>query len=267
MIAIMDYGMGNLRSVQKAFEYLGYQAEVTDDQDVVLKADHVVLPGVGAFRDAMARLRETGLYEAALEVAKRKIPFLGICLGMQLMFEASEENGHYEGLGLLPGTITRFPEMGLKIPHMGWNTLDTKDCVLFDAGQSPCVYFVHSYLMAGICPEWTAATALYGIPFTAVAQKGTVVAAQFHPEKSGEDGLNMLRRFAAWNPPKGSGTLPPPVADMGGVEEAGETSSASGSEAMRRLSQMEVRSGPLALEQSDNAEHRTSEAQYGAKEA
>ncbi len=231
MIAIMDYGMGNLRSVQKAFEYLGYQAEVTDDFDVVLAADHVVLPGVGAFRDAIARLKETGLYEAALEVARRKIPFLGICLGMQLMFEASEENGHYEGLGLLPGTVTRFPEMGLKIPHMGWNTLDTKDCVLFDAGLNPCVYFVHSYLMADISPEWTMATAHYGIPFTAVAQKGTVVAAQFHPEKSGEDGLNMLRRFAAWNPPK------------------------------------DERSEPSALERSDNAKHRTSEALYGAKEA
>ena len=230
MIAIMDYGMGNLRSVQKAFEFLGRQAEVTDNPDAVLAADHVVLPGVGAFRDAMARLRETGLYEAALEVARRKIPFLGICLGMQLMYEASEENGYYEGLGLLPGTVTRFPQMGLKIPHMGWNTLDTKDCVLFDAGLHPCVYFVHSYLIADISPQWTVGTAHYGIPFTAVAQKGTVVAAQFHPEKSGDDGLNMLRRFAAWN-----------------------------------LNPRDERSEPEALERSDNAKHRASEVQHGAE--
>ncbi len=202
MIAIMDYGMGNLRSVQKAFEFLGVEAQVTEDPEKVLAADHVVLPGVGAFRDAMARLRETGLYEASLEVARRRIPFLGICLGMQLMFESSEENGHYEGLGLFPGVITRFPEMGLKIPHMGWNTLDTRDCVLFDGGKHPCVYFVHSYLMADISPEWTVGTCEYGIPFTAVVQKGTVMAAQFHPEKSGADGLSMLRRFAAWTPSK-----------------------------------------------------------------
>ncbi len=202
MIAIMDYGMGNLRSVQKAFEFLGVAAQVTEDPEKVLAADHVVLPGVGAFRDAMARLRETGLYEASLEVARRRIPFLGICLGMQLMFEGSEENGHYDGLGLFPGVITRFPEMGLKIPHMGWNTLDTRDCVLFDGGKHPCVYFVHSYLMADISKEWTAATCEYGIPFTAVVQKGTAMATQFHPEKSGADGLSMLRRFAAWTPSK-----------------------------------------------------------------
>ena len=200
MIAIMDYGMGNLRSVQKAFEYLGHEAAVTDDPEKVLAADRVVLPGVGAFRDAMARLHESGLYEAALEVARRQKPFLGICLGMQLMFEASAENGYYKGLGLFPGVITRFPQMGLKVPHMGWNTLQTRDCALFDGGKSPCVYFVHSYLIQGISPDWTAATCEYGIPFTAVAQKGAVVAAQFHPEKSGADGLDMLSRFAAWNP-------------------------------------------------------------------
>ena len=202
MIAIMDYGMGNLRSVQKALEYLGQEAIVTDDPEQALEADRVILPGVGAFRDAMARLKETGLDQAAREIVRRKTPFLGICLGMQLMFEASEENGYYEGLGIFPGTITRFPEMGLKIPHMGWNTLKTRDCALFDGGTAPCVYFVHSYMMADISPDWTVGISEYGIPFTAVAQLGAVAAAQFHPEKSGADGLNMLRRFAAWNPAK-----------------------------------------------------------------
>lgn len=200
MIAIIDYGMGNLRSVQKAFEFLGYEAVITDQAAQILSADHVVLPGVGAFRDAMARLTETGLVETVRQVAANGTPLLGICLGMQLMFEHSEENGFYDGLGLFPGTVTRFPAMGLKIPHMGWNTLQTRDCPLFDAGDDPCVYFVHSYCMADISDEWTAATCAYGIPFTAVIARNNVMAAQFHPEKSGDAGLRMLRRFAEWTP-------------------------------------------------------------------
>lgn len=204
MIAIMDYGMGNLRSVQKAFEYLGFAVRVTEDPQQVLQADHIVLPGVGAFRDAMARLHETGLDAAAAEAVKKGIPLLGICLGMQLLFEGSQENGYYEGLGLLPGVIARFPDNGLKVPHMGWNTLKTRDSVLFDAGANPSVYFVHSYLMADISPEWTSATSEYGIEFTAAAEKGTLLAAQFHPEKSGAAGIEMLRRFALWNPKGGN---------------------------------------------------------------
>lgn len=204
MIAVMDYGMGNLRSVQKALEYMGQEAVITDDPDLVVSADRVILPGVGAFRDAMARLKDTGLDKAALEVVKRNTPMLGICLGMQLLFEASEENGTYEGLGLLPGTITRFPDMGLKIPHMGWNTLKTRDCALFSADESPCVYFVHSYIMADISPDWSVGICHYGIPFTAAVQKGNVMAAQFHPEKSGADGLGMLRRFAAFGGKEGA---------------------------------------------------------------
>lgn len=200
MIAIIDYGMGNLRSVQKAFEFLGYEAVITDQAAQILSADHVILPGVGAFRDAMARLTETGLDNTVRRVAANGTPLLGICLGMQLMFEHSEENGFYDGLGLFPGTVTRFPAMGLKIPHMGWNTLKTYDCSLFDAGDDPCVYFVHSYCMADISDDWTAATCEYGIPFTAVIAKNNVMAAQFHPEKSGDAGLRMLRRFAEWIP-------------------------------------------------------------------
>ncbi len=233
MIAIIDYGMGNLRSVQKALEYLGHEAVITDSAEVIAAASHVILPGVGAFEDAMARIRQTGLDEALLDAAHAGKPVLGICLGMQMMFEYSEENGRFEGLGLFPGTITRFKEAAregvsptnesdclqspsvastgrsegakpsgdgrsLKVPHMGWNTLSTRDCPLFDAGEDPCVYFVHSYCMAEVSDEWTAATCTYGQTFTAAICRGNVMATQFHPEKSGEAGLKMLRRFAQW---------------------------------------------------------------------
>ena len=198
MIAIIDYGMGNLRSVQKAFEYLGFEAVITDDAEMVKAADRVVLPGVGAFEDAMARLRETGLDRAFMEAAQSGKPVLGICLGMQMMFERSEENGVHEGLGLFPGAVTRFEERGLKIPHMGWNTLATRDCPLFDAGDDPCVYFVHSYCVAEVSDDFTAATCDYGQTFTAAVCRGNIMATQFHPEKSGDAGLRMLRRFAAW---------------------------------------------------------------------
>ena len=198
MIAIIDYGMGNLRSVQKAFEYLGFEAAITDDAAAVARADRVVLPGVGAFEDAMARLRETGLDRAVLDAADSGKPVLGICLGMQMMFERSEENGVHEGLGLFPGAVTRFEDHGLKIPHMGWNTLQTRDCPLFDAGENPCVYFVHSYCVAEVSDDFTAATCDYGQTFTAAVCRGNVMATQFHPEKSGDAGLAMLRRFAEW---------------------------------------------------------------------
>ena len=198
MIAIIDYGMGNLRSVQKAFEFLGFEAVITDSPAAIAAADHVVLPGVGAFCDAMERLRQTGLDQAVLQAANSGKPLLGICLGMQMMFEHSEENGYYDGLGLFPGTITKFEDRGLKIPHMGWNTLKTRDCPLFDQGDDPCVYFVHSYCMADVSDDFTAASCEYGQTFTAAVCRDNVMATQFHPEKSGEAGLNMLRRFAEW---------------------------------------------------------------------
>lgn len=198
MIAIMDYGMGNLRSVQKAFEYLGEQAVITDDPAKVAGGSHVVLPGVGAFEEAMDRLRRSGLDRAVLDAVHAGKPVLGICLGMQMMFEHSEENGFFDGLGLFPGTVTRLENHGLKIPHMGWNTLTTREGPLFDKGEDPCVYFVHSYCMADVSEEWTAATCEYGQVFTAAVCLGNVMATQFHPEKSGTAGLKMLRRFAAW---------------------------------------------------------------------
>ena len=146
----------------------------------------------------MTRIRALHLDRAILSAADAGVPILGSCLGMQMLFQHSEENGFYDGLGLFPGTITKFRDAGLKIPHMGWNTLDTRPCVLFDGGQSPFVYFVHSYCMADVSPEWTTATCTYGQTFTAAIQRGNVMATQFHPEKSGEIGLNMLRRFAQW---------------------------------------------------------------------
>ena len=197
MIAIVDYGMGNLRSVQKAFEYLGFEAQITGDPAAVARAERVVLPGVGAFCDAMAQLRAAGMDRAVLDAARAGKPLLGICLGMQMMFEWSEENGHYEGLGLFSGGITRLAAPGLKVPHMGWNTLHTRACPLFDAGEDPCVYFVHSYCAAQVNDD-TAATCDYGQTFTAAVCRGNVMATQFHPEKSGEAGLRMLRRFALW---------------------------------------------------------------------
>ena len=198
MIAIIDYGMGNLRSVQKALEYLGFEARISDDAAVIEQASHVILPGVGAFCDAMKRLRDTGMDQALLRAAQAGKPVLGICLGMQMMFERSVENGSYEGLGLFPGTITRFANETLKIPHMGWNTLSTRSCPLFDADEHPFVYFVHSYCMADVSDEWTVATCDYGQTFTAAICRGNVMATQFHPEKSGAAGLRMLRRFAQW---------------------------------------------------------------------
>lgn len=203
-IAIIDYGMGNLKNVKKAFEVLDLQAEITSDPEVILKADRVVLPGVGAFRDAIHTLNESGMSEAIREVVKKGTPFLGICLGMQLVFEKSYEYGEYKGLGLLPGEIVHFkPENmvlstgeSLKVPHMGWNTLEiVKPEPLFKGlKQQSYVYFVHSYYLETSADVVSCYTE-YGSRIAVAAQKDNVFATQFHPEKSGTVGLQILKNF------------------------------------------------------------------------
>lgn len=200
MIAIIDYGMGNLRSVQKALESLSHEAIITDEPAQLFSATHVILPGVGAFGDAMARLEKTGLDKAVKEIAASGKPLLGICLGMQLLFRSSSEGGEHPGLGLIDSDIVRFPaDMGLKVPHMGWNCLKPRPgCPLFEGvGEAPYVYFVHSYYAAQVDARWTAATCEYGAEFTAAVQCGNVFGTQYHPEKSGAAGLAMLKNFTA----------------------------------------------------------------------
>lgn len=199
MIAIIDYGMGNLRSVQKALEAVGHAATVTCDPEAVAKADRVILPGVGAFADAAAELKRTGLGEAFIEAVRAGKPCLGVCLGLQLLFDASEEGGEHAGLGLLPGRVVRFqPAEGLKIPHMGWNTLRIRRPVPLLRGLEgePSVYFVHSYHAAPSNPDDVIAESDYPGPFAAIVGRDNLVACQFHPEKSQAVGLAMYANFA-----------------------------------------------------------------------
>ncbi|MBE6008257.1 MAG: imidazole glycerol phosphate synthase subunit HisH [Lachnospiraceae bacterium] len=195
MIAIIDYGMGNLRSVQKAFEFIGHEAVITDEPDVILKADKVVLPGVGAFSDAIKTIKEKKLDKAIYEAVEGGKPFLGICLGMQLIFDKSYENGEFEGLGIIPGKVVRLPE-NVKIPHIGWNNLNIKmrDPLFEELGESPYVYFVHSYYLETDAPV-VSATTDYGKEIQVAVQKENVFALQFHPEKSGSTGLRILENF------------------------------------------------------------------------
>lgn len=199
MIVIIDYGMGNLRSVQKAFETVGHPAEIADDPEKIRKASHVVLPGVGAFADAMSELRRTGMDEAFTEAVRSGKPCLGVCLGLQLLFSTSEEDGRHTGLGLIPGQVVRFqPRPGLKIPHMGWNTLTVRRPIplLEGIGPEPSVYFVHSYHAVADDLQDVAATSDYPEPFTAVVNRENLTACQFHPEKSQQVGLAMYANFA-----------------------------------------------------------------------
>ena len=200
MIVIIDYGMGNLRSVQKAIEAVGHSAEISGDPDRVRSASKVILPGVGAFADAIAELRRTGLGDAFKEAVASGKPCLGVCLGLQLLFDASEEDGLHEGLGLIPGRVVRFPSApGLKVPHMGWNTLRIRRPapLLKGVGESPSVYFVHSYRAVADDPRDVAAEADYPDPFPALVWRDNLMAAQFHPEKSQRVGLAMYANFAA----------------------------------------------------------------------
>jgi glutamine amidotransferase len=197
MIAIVDYGMGNLRSVQKALELLGAEAVVTDDPALLDAAQGVILPGVGAFGDAVKNLRTRQLAAPVLRQVEKQKPLLGICLGMQLLFDESEEMGHHQGLGLLPGRVVRFPEGELKVPHIGWNQLHgVRGAPLEGIAPEAYAYFVHSYYVAAEEPSDVLATTEYGVDFASVVARGLIWGAQFHPEKSQEVGLRLLENFS-----------------------------------------------------------------------
>jgi glutamine amidotransferase len=198
MIAIIDYGMGNLHSVSKAVERLGYEAVVTGDAEQILAAEGAILPGVGAFGDAMEQLRESGLNDVVLRYAESGKPLLGICLGMQLLFSSSEEHGNHEGLGLLPGSVVRF-RGDYKVPHMGWNKLNYKqsESPIFEGIEEGHVYFVHSYHAKPERESDLLAVTDYYQPVTAIVGRDNVYGMQFHPEKSGDIGMQLLRNFLA----------------------------------------------------------------------
>ena len=203
MIAIVDYGVGNLFSLKSSFAAIGADAVVTGEAEVLRRADRIILPGVGAFGDAASKLRTSGLDRVVIEEANAGKPLLGICLGMQLLFERSLEYGVHAGLSLIPGEVRPIAEVlpaGLKIPHIGWNALrfTGKASPLFRyIKEGDCVYFVHSYHAAG-CADSVIATAEYGAELTAAVQRENVFGCQFHPEKSGRVGLDILRAFCEW---------------------------------------------------------------------
>jgi imidazole glycerol-phosphate synthase subunit HisH len=214
MIAIIDYGMGNLRSVEKAFAAVGHHAVVTRDRRVIDDASHVVLPGVGAFADCMANITRYGLIDPIRQAIGKGKPFLGICLGLQLLFTQSEEFGVHQGLGVIPGAVTRFsfgdhsavarsPETNdaLKVPHIGWNAITLKrEAPLFKGIESGTqVYFVHSYYVQPNDPSVISTVTEYGLTFVSSIWRDNIIACQFHPEKSQSVGLRMIRNFGAWS--------------------------------------------------------------------
>lgn len=199
MIAIIDYDAGNMKSVEKALQFLGCEVIVTRDADILLNADKVILPGVGNFGDAMARLREYGLVDVIHKIVDKGTPFLGICLGLQLLFDSSEESEGVKGLGILKGRIVKFPDKaGYKIPQIGWNSLEIKPGAKLFKGipNQSYVYFVHSYYLVAEDEDIVAATSDYAALVHASVEKDNVFACQFHPEKSSEVGLTILRNFA-----------------------------------------------------------------------
>ncbi len=203
MIAIIDYGVGNLFSLAHSLKAVGAQAVVTGDAKEIGRAERVILPGVGAFGDAAEKLRQTGLDALVKQIAERGTPIMGICLGMQLLLDKSYEFGEHAGLSLIPGEVRPIAEVipsELKIPHIGWNALDVRvpHPIFANVRPGDCVYFVHSYYGAR-CDESVIATAEYGAPLTAAVARGNVCGCQFHPEKSGDVGLGILKAFCEWD--------------------------------------------------------------------
>lgn len=199
MIAIIDYGAGNIQSVYKALKFIGADCKVTSDKDEILNADGAILPGVGSFGDAMDTMTKRGIKDTIIEYTKSGKPFLGICLGLQLLFPESEETPGVKGLDIFKGTITKIPNQNriLKIPHMGWNNISIKqkNGIFKGIEGEPYVYFVHSFYLKAQDKDIVAATTQYGVEIDAAVQKGNIIATQFHPEKSGEVGLKMLKNF------------------------------------------------------------------------
>ncbi|MFR3359135.1 MAG: imidazole glycerol phosphate synthase subunit HisH [Eubacterium sp.] len=198
MIAIVDYDAGNIKSVEKALQFLGQEPVVTRGKETLLQAEKVIVPGVGAFGDAMGKMHQYGLVEVLREIAAKGTPLLGICLGLQLLFESSEETPGVEGLGLLPGKIVRIPDKeGFKIPHMGWNSIQINPAsrLLKGIEEGAYVYFVHSYYLQAENEADVAATTDYVVNIHAAAEHENIFATQFHPEKSGEIGLRILKNF------------------------------------------------------------------------
>ena len=197
MVAIIDYGAGNLQSVKKALDYIGAESVITSDAKIIESSSHVILPGVGSFEDAVNSINSSGLREVIIKSAKEK-HFLGICLGLQLLFERSEESPNAEGLGILKGEVVKIPsDKGLKVPHIGWNSIDVlnDEGIFKDIPQSSYFYFVHSYYIKCYDKDVVSAMTHYGVPIECAEKKGNLSAVQFHPEKSGEVGLQLLKNF------------------------------------------------------------------------
>lgn len=195
MVAIIDYGAGNLHSVKNALDFIGAESIITNDRETILSADHVILPGVGSFGDAMECLKSSGLTDTVKEAASGSKPFLGICLGLHLLFESSEESPAVEGLGIFSGKVKKIPDCGLKIPHMGWNNIELAKNSRILPNDNSFMYFVHSYYIEPKDETLISSHTEYGAKLAVSIEKGNIFAVQFHPEKSGTAGLEILKRF------------------------------------------------------------------------